>query len=1181
MKRTCNLFTGILLVFLSLANGQALNAQTMDYDLLWEEEPATIPAKDLLPKSRKAADLSYSVPSDCDSFGFDLTLNNAGGELKIQFELADEPKKKYFTMFPTGQSLSFTETNFSSNAEIEKPSEVFSNHAIAIRSKFFNFDYFVMPCFERYSSNYVYKNIAKWDEKIPNALNRKIRIDLRAIPEGIALYLDGVYAKHFPGGRQLKKIWITGGTGPSVEKAKAYRDTLSSKEWQLIDFSGVANPGVMKDASISLPTGQTVVEGVPMFVLSPEHSSDISLVKGVMPGFNLLLETDKYMSRTAWERHPVTQQSAVPNGYYDELCLLFALDPDPKKDRYLTFRMGRFSKNGGRSTGWAYTDLVLPKDDARIPSDIKKVGTVKLKDKEVPLYFVRLPIECGDLLPFITQDGNRSGYGMDYLDFEFLGRRRGAGAGGSNAHKPFDAFPSAFNLFGMTFRKAGVHLDMIQSEPGNIFFNDEVPETTAVVTGVRPGAYSMKWTITDTWDKVVLKEGTQTFRFTKPGESEKVRIDLAQPDIGHYNLKIDLYEGERLSYTHHAAFALLGKDTRLATPAESPFGAWWTPYHLGEENMERAMEIYHKAGIRRSTGLGILVTPDGKLNKKDILDKYKITLNQIPWNLGRPPDHETDPEGFDKYMRDAYDKYMTAFPDMKYVLVWHEGGRPVSTPELQTGKKVNPQGFETELAVLSEAILKWLRKNHPDRKILFGNAGSSLNYIAALLRNDISTDLIDFVGIETPGIGRLPESLNESTVQSSYLVKALGRVYGKELKVSGCYEFSARSNRLFPVIQEQAAFYMRDGLLGLCHGFETLGLSGLCDAGDAYPQTIWGGGGLCRKAPLLYPKPMISAYAAMTRALDRIKPNPVARDTGNLSLYVPEFERKDGKIAYAFWVPKGEVRFDFDFPEEIEAEYIEPFGKTSTIRGKKISMTATIYPQYLVVPCKADQVRHIATISPAPPESYKPEIVFDSMDKIIKLDGAAALPLRPGKFEVKAVEDEQMGKCLEIRLIKEGNIPEHISEYARIELKNPITLNGTPDELGYWVKGDGGWGRISFDIQDAKGKRFRNYAGWADFEGNTVFNFKGWYFMKSPLYGKGIRAHHTRSLTEPWVGEGAWGSIVFPVKVIAMHIILNRNVLSPTTMKPADAVIRLKEMGGIHNPQYQESPELQKGPLPE
>ena len=94
MKRTCNLFTGILLVFLSLANGQALNAQTMDYDLLWEEEPATIPVKDLLPKSRKAADLSYSVPSDCDSFGFDLTLNNAGGELKIQFELADEPKKK-------------------------------------------------------------------------------------------------------------------------------------------------------------------------------------------------------------------------------------------------------------------------------------------------------------------------------------------------------------------------------------------------------------------------------------------------------------------------------------------------------------------------------------------------------------------------------------------------------------------------------------------------------------------------------------------------------------------------------------------------------------------------------------------------------------------------------------------------------------------------------------------------------------------------------------------------------------------------------------------------------------------------------------------------------------------------------------------------------------------------------
>lgn len=915
------------------------------------------------------------LPPDCDSFGFELALSNPSA-VKVQIETAGDKYKKSFTVSPGEQILMYEAD--AKKGEMALPPETFKNHVMNMKFPDFKIDYYAFPNFTRYKSDAVNKNMVKWDAEIPNALKRKLRVDLRPAKTGIAVYLDGTYAGIMKGSSRLKSVNITGGEGPEITHMKPYVNEQSTPDYEAVDFPRIANPGVMKSATLSIKPGFTKINGIPMYVADGAHSSDLSLVKG-LKGMNFTAEIDYYMERTAWERLPECQQGSVPNGYYTEAYVLFALDPDPKKDRSFSFRFGRFSR-WGRVNGWAYTDVFLPKKDSDFPANVKKVGTVQLNGKELPLYFGTFPIDIGVTADIITHDVQTERR-CDYLDYEFMGRRSLPGAYGDPSHRPDEKKPSAVNLFGVTFKKAGIFLDFVQKEPGNIFYNDEVPETTVVVKSEKPGDYTITWRIMDSFSRKELKTGSETMSFTKAGEEKRLTVPLSQPDVGHYFLDFDVIIDGKKAFTHHAAFALLGKDTRLAEPTESPFGSWWTGAHLGIRDPEVVMRIFHKAGIRRPCGLHVLMDSKGNLSPENQarMKKYKMILNQFGWPS--PPAKDADPKAYDTFMHANYDPLVKAFPDTKYALIFHESFGDPQVPE-SYGEKAEATDKDKKYAKTAADAAEWLRAHYPDIKLCYGNNTSSSALTAALLRSGYNKDLIDFIGSETPGQGCIPERIWQGGTQGIWFSQEVGRTWGVDLKVTGCFEYSARPDRMFVRPHDQAAYYMRDALIGLGYGFETLGISGLNDAGNWYTQTIWGSGSLCKKAPFLYPKPMLAAYAAMTRALDRIKFNPVSRDTGNLSCYALEFERKCGDAAYALWVPKGESEVVFEFPENVDGELIGFLGKTSRISGKTIRLTASIYPQYLVVPKKADAVKHVKTISPEPGKNYTPAIKFENMADI-------------------------------------------------------------------------------------------------------------------------------------------------------------------------------------------------------
>lgn len=1149
-----------------------LAAQEMDAGGLLGEEDVQI--KDLLPKSRKAADLKWKIPNNCDSFGFTMKLVNPG-IVKIFFETKGSKKIPPLTIRPSAQTLkrdkSEAELFGKASVEISQPDDTFQNHVLQFSCPAFRADRFVMPCFSRYKPEDVNKNIARWEETFPNALTCVTHLEFRPGARGIRCYADGLYMGEIPAGGSLQNVRVTGGAGAVITNAKPFADKYSTPDFEAVNIAYAANPGAMKESEPSLGTGFRLVEGVPMFVSGGAGSSDLSLVRGLR-GMYFAAEVDFYMSRTSWERHESTQQWSIPNGMYHKVCILFALDPDPGKDRAFSFRLGRFTEGGRGHTSWAYTDVFLPDAGKPMPENIREVGKVRLRDKEIPLYLGIFPIDAGNIVHVVTNDVNAGQRRRDYLDFDIMGRRCRPGAYNDPSHRPDGTKKSAVNVFGITFCKAGAAMHLEQKEPGNIFFNDEKPETAFRLRAERPGHYTFSWRILDTDGTTELRKGSEQFDIEKAGEEKTVSLDLAEKDLGHYRFDVSLArDGEEL-FTHRGSFALLGPDTRRASCLESPFGSWYTPWHGGVKDPDIYLKIFRKAGIRRPCGLNPF-DRNGTL-LPGLLEKYKqynVTLNQFGW--ATPPDKEKNPAEFDEFMHKTHDPYIQAFPDTKYALVFHESFGDPWVPE-RFGEKGSPTDNDRKFAKTATDVAEWFRKNHPDIKLVYGNNTSSSALTAALLRCGFKEEYLDFIGIETPGQGCIPERIWQGGTQGCFIARETAKAWGVQAKITGCFEFSARPARLFENTRIQAAYFIRDALIGLAYGFETLGLSGLNQSDNWYNQTIWGGGGaLCGISPMLYPNPMLTAYASLTRALDRIEFRPVSRNTDNLSCYALEFTRKEGGFVYALWVPRGTSEVRFDFPQEIQATHIEFLGKTGTLSGKTLNLTASEYPQYLISPVKADAVKHIRTNTPEPPKDWKPEAVFNKLADIRMIPAPCSLEqldigLRPGTFEVREVNDPEKGACLEIELIRKGTVPDIVPEYTRIELKKPIVLAGTPDELGLWIKGDASWGKIGFEIQDARGLRFRNEGSWVDFAAKSYINFKGWYFMTYPVAGQGIRPRRSQSLGGEWPGEGP-RPMVYPLKLLGLHVTLRRKMLNPAVMTETPCVIRIGGFGGISNPEYQ------------
>ena len=809
------------------------------------------------------------------------------------------------------------------------------------------FEYHSRPRLLRYTEAQQADLAKVWDT-MTAASHCWVPMEVRADAAGAELWMDGRYSGRLVSDARLTEVSFKLEAGGEVRGERAF--TREDEGTFLpLDVRRIARPGVMQDATLSLKPGPQQIEAVPMMVVDGAGNADVGEAK-MMQGPRFL-ETNEFTSRTSLDGMKESLHFSVPQAFYHRAWVLCAVEPDVNKDAVLTSRLTRFAISG-RGGAIADTTLTLPRDDEKPGAGVKQVGSVEYvsadkKRTTLPLYLVRVELNTGDIVDLLadTKDQYASMKIGPYLDFEFLGKMGGLEVQIDRRRMPLATSTSAVHVFGATLEKSPVELRLKQSQPGNIFHNDEVPETTVSLRAVQPVKCVVHWQISDV-------NGRQLATQEKPvsleaaGAETDVTLPLAMPQPGWYGLRISVNDEHGATLMkHEAAFALLGKDTRAAG-YESPFGTWWfNGVHYSTKDAAIAGQMLHKAGMRRTT---FFWTKDSEQE----LAPWKVSLNQIKWPF-RLVDLQNWPAAEARAEKDITEM-LRRFPHCQYVNLFHESYDPGAYPPELYDVKYAPKDAalskrEDDLYELGLRGAKFLRAKFPQLKIIAGNSGGSIGMIAVMLRRDFPRELIDYLGSETTGQSFAPEKLSPHTSGGIWLMGETARKFGYDLPLTGCFEFTSRAERDLGS-QRHAEWYARDVMIGLAHRFPTISAAGIEDVGNSYYDALWGGSGLCQRKPLHYPKPAYVALATLTKVLDSVK---LVRqlDTGSSSAHALEFTRGNEPI-YAIWTQRGDCEMIIELPAEGTLTLTDFYGvqRQQASKDKRLTLTASSAVSYFTSP---------------------------------------------------------------------------------------------------------------------------------------------------------------------------------------------------------------------------------------
>jgi len=1020
------------------------------------------------------------------------------------------------------------------------------------------FQYHSRPYLKRYTEAQQ-ADLAKVWETLQAASQCWVPLKVRADAAGAELWLDGRYCGRVASASRLTEVTFKLEADGEVRRERMF--TRADPGMFLpLDARRIARPGVMQTASVSLKPGAQQVKHVPMVVADGAGNADVGMAKE-MQGLRAL-ETNENTSRTSLDGMPESLHFSVPQAFYQRAWVLCAVDPDLKKDAVLTTRLTRFGI-WGRGGAMADTTLTLPRideirADEKPGAGVEQVGSVVYtadgKMIEAPLYLVRVDLKPGDILDILAdrEDPYAPMKIGPYLDFEFLGKCGGLEVQTDRRRKPAPTSHSGVHIFGVTLEKAAAELRLKQSQPGNIFHNEETPETTFAVCANTAGRYELRWEITGVDGRVLLKNA-KTVELQAVGDESDITLPLTMPDAGWYGLNVTLADaGGHTLLKHEAAFALLGQDTRQAG-YESPFGTWWfSGVHYTTRDPAVAGPMLYKAGMRRST---FAWTKDSETE----LAPWKLSLNQIQWPF-RLADLKNWPAA-EARAELAIGGMLKRFPHCRYIDLFHESYDPRVYPPEIYGEKYVPEDAvlaarEDELFELGVKAARFIRAKFPQLKIIAGNSGGSSGMIALLLRRGFPRELIDYFGSETTGQTFAPEKLVPHATAGIWLMGETGRKFGYDIPLTACFEFTSRAERDLGA-QRHAQWYASDMLTGLAYRFPTISAAGLEDVGNAYYDHLWGASGLCQRNPLHYPKPAYVALATLTKVLDSVK---LVRQmpSGSSSAHALEFERGTDRI-YAIWTPRGECEMEWEFPTDTAVERVEFYGRRHSLKtsGKRLTITAAGAVSYVISPISATSITAGKRAFPnhQPPAGTHVVSPMDDLAQwqLVPDQQQIATPLRrPGKFDLRQVNDAEKGACLELELKREGDVPHVVGEYAALRLKQPLPVPGKPHTVGVWVKGDSSWGRIFWEIEDAGGERWSSSKDLdgGDWANQAAMDFDGWCFVTFPL----TRESPARQV-EPGAGIGQWqgntdGNLDYPLKLVGLYVETHRESLDLTEMKP-------------------------------
>jgi hypothetical protein len=923
-------------------------------------------------------------------------------------------------------------------------------------------------------------------------------------------------------------------------------------------------------------------------------------------GWNAAQNEDKdgsYVSKyDDWHeaiKDPARALVRVPVGDYKAIWLLAAADNDSHLSDRLTLQLGAFE--GAGPVSWHSVTAQVPRANGSNAAVVPGVSAT-IPTKAGNLYLVRVPFAKA-----IAQDFRQH----RTLWLEFTKELRTA----INLPDPNRfrlrplGVPSGVRIHAVTLERSPLQMEMTASEPGNVFNEPKKPTFRLKLVNVL-GEHYIPYTIETvataddgTVVRQVLPEAFRSgaWQYSSPIIYQTVRVPV--PKRGHYHLKLTLLaRGNDVVSIRETTFALLAPDTRQHR-AESPFGCWdFGGGHASAGDPDLRGALCVKAGLRY--GLS------------DVREAVRRKYGLLTW--GDEP-HLRNAAADIKAIQDRMKEDPDLPPPARF-LVFHEHGisgtHVTRTPDLFTGKKYRMNADEEktfkELRDQAAANIPAIRAAFPKAEIYFGNTTPML--LEEFLRHGWPVKDLPTIGNESGCFMRLPETQPPDFVSANsglWMLRQIADHYGaKDVPLRQCLEICYPGSGPGNLTEmTQAAYLVRHCMHSLAWKIPVIRPMVLSDAGNSYYFSNWGAAGLCHAWPNVSPKPAYVAYAVLTQMLDgatlsRLMP------LDSTAVYAAEFKKKDNTFVTCLWTVRGTRPLALQVPGAATVKLTNLMGRESDVVVKNNEAVVDVSDR----PCYVSTPRPIGAIQLGEPvhetRPSEKSFVISSLDKLedwtiqngrdAELETYNFMTLRrQGEFAYQMVAGEGGKSVLEVKPKLPVAGSPYLPMYSALALKKPVAIKGEPTQIGLLVKGNGGWGRVIFELEDAKGQRWisigaeqagtpspwladwlskeefaklnpksMNVCDWNsdDAWGHSFINFDGWRLVKFPLPGQYPGEGYHWPMNSQWRCNSD-GVVHYPLQFKRLVVTMPEKVLYGTQYAaPRQYAIRLKDLVALYEP---------------
>jgi hypothetical protein len=885
-------------------------------------------------------------------------------------------------------------------------------------------------------------------------------------------------------------------------------------------------------------------------------------------------------------------QFRVPNGSYTKLHLLAAYSGEP--DTIPTVTAQFYRDSAGAPVNFAGKVPLFSAAGAHaLPAALGAA-------KKMSLHVVTIPLEPNGVSAFSD---------LDHLEFELTKQvrtfrgfpdpiqysRHGAG------------LPSGVHVFAITLERPAVEVDLQPDAFAHIW---TAPATPSYTVALRNTSTVKQAVALDLEAQAFGRAETTTVREQvelNAGETRKVKLLLKGiKRHGHHAVRLRVWTGtgkkpEALRADRGAekrvwnrSLAYLQRDTRERGNWEEGkgpiFGMWdWNGGHVTPAGLPR-LKVMAAAGMESSMASFAGFPPQEKAFLESIGAKSFFLAYQLSMGKHSLGGKEWDPKK-PAEMQKALIAWLKKQPMAK--------ASKINKPELAVffaEPLLGPISYRSQPEHYGEPPLKMtaeekaaydkylaqfvlagraIKKEWPHAKLLFP-WGIPTFPIPFLRHSKEARELMDGPALDVVLFERLPEmQLHQVTLSSCmWQLKQewlkTGKPWPKFTTLEGPCVSPAAPGAL--TVGQEADHTIRAYLILAGYGTTRhLGYPIPFHCAGYWGETHYGTG-LCDRLPVLSPRPVFSAFAALTRQLNRM--NFVkAIPTGSNTVFCFQFKHyKTGELLHIVWTLRGTRPVTVAVAKVDKPTVYDSMDNPTALVGKdgKASFTASSSPCFLRG-LRADVKITLGAPdhSDARPASQVVRLgdlgdgtwkLSAERDRVYEDSHHEFIRRFPGKFTVKAVAgDAKFGKALAVHLEKQAKERRTMPFYTTLVPARPIVIPGRASHLGIWVRASSDWGRVVYCLEDARGERWISVGQKGEWNVDDThcwsqFCFDGKRYLRFELPGNAPYDVYREMGTSFWGHPGPGDGIVdYPLTLKKIIVERRTHVIAGTELVPASS----------------------------